>query len=258
MLPNPTLHALDTWSAPDIVAALEEEILSGHWGQGSRLPSERILSEQFGVARSAIRESLRTLEERGLIRVQVGRGSFVRELSPIHGELSAELLARGGLVSARDLMMARESLEPAAAALAAELRTEDDLHRLRTTHTQLEGSRLPHSADADLEFHGAIMAASHNPVLQVMFGSIRTLTHAMMARSQSDPEVINAVPHSNILRTIEEQDPDAAKAAMIEHIQAASRYYGDDLDRPLADVLQSRAVVNPHLRAILERLRTGD
>lgn len=249
--------AHEGWSATQIVAALEEEILSGHWTPGTRLPSERILSEQFTVARSAVREALRILEERSLISVSVGRGSFVRDLSPVHGELSAELLARGGFVTARDVMVARESLEPAAAELAAQHRTSDNLTQLEQALANLEHTQLPHSADADLDFHGAIMAASHNPVLQVMFGSIRALTHAMMARSQSDPAVIGAAPHSIVFNAIRDQDPEGARAAMLEHIQAAARHYGDDLDLPLTELLQHRVEVSPHLRAVLERLREG-
>lgn len=249
----------DSWSAPEIVAALEDEILSGRLTTGTRLPSERILSEQFSVARSAVRESLRILEERSLISVSVGRGSFVREFKPTDGAISAELLARGGFVTARDLIVARESLEPAAAELAARNRTDDDMERLESALQHLEVTHLPHSADADLAFHSAIMEASHNPVLQVMFGSIRALTHAMMARSQSDPDVIGAVPHSKILAPIREQNPEAAREAMTEHIRAASSFYGDDdLDRPLADMLQSRAEVHPQLLAILKELRDGD
>ena len=257
MAQTPAKLAHEGWSATQIVAALEEEILSGHWTPGTRLPSERILSEQFSVARSAVREALRILEERSLISVSVGRGSFVRDLSPVHGELSAELLARGGFVTARDVMLARESLEPAAAELAARNRTAEDLVRLQGSLSRLEHTDLPHSADADLDFHGAIMAASHNPVLQVMFGSIRTLTHAMMARSQSDPAVVGAVPHSLVFNAIRDGDHEGARAAMVDHIQAASRYYGDDLDLPITKLLQHRVDVSPHLRAILERLRQG-
>ena len=65
-----------------IVAALEDEIVSSRWPAGSKLPSERNLAEMLGVSRPMIREALRVLNERGLIHIYAGRGSFVQRTGP--------------------------------------------------------------------------------------------------------------------------------------------------------------------------------
>jgi GntR family transcriptional regulator len=67
--------------------ALEEAIEGGAYRPGSRLPSEAELAEQLAVSRPTLRESLRLLEERGMIRRRHGRGTFVRE-RPIQKELN--------------------------------------------------------------------------------------------------------------------------------------------------------------------------
>ena len=67
--------------------ALEEAIEAGTYRPGSRLPSEAELADQLAVSRPTLRESLRLLEERGMIRRRHGRGTFVRE-RPIQKELN--------------------------------------------------------------------------------------------------------------------------------------------------------------------------
>jgi GntR family transcriptional repressor for pyruvate dehydrogenase complex len=239
---------------PEIVRAVEEMIVSGRWDEGSRLPSERRLSDECAVSRPVVREALRVLSERGLIEISAGRGSFVRRLSAHSGAGNVELLARGGQVTARDLVVARTMLESEAASLAAQHRTDQDVARLRELFTRFDDSDVPEKADFDLAFHEAVALASHNPVIQVMFSSIRTLTHAVMLRSLVDRAVIaHAVPHDHILDAIIRQDADGARALMAEHIDTARNFYGDDLDRPLIEVLRSRLGSVPKLQEIMDQ-----
>lgn len=241
---------------PEIVAAVEEEIVSGRWPAGTRLPSERRLTDLCRVSRPVIREALRVVNERGLIVVSAGRGSFVRDLDPTGEGGSADLLARRGQVRARDLVAARGMLEAETAALAAIHRTDDQLAQMRDLLDAFSHATVPASADLDLAFHESIAIASANPVLQMMFGSIRNLTHGIMLRSLTDRRVSGAaVPlHTVILDAIEAQDPDAARRAMGEHIGAAEKYYGSDLDLPLVEVLRQRADSTPSLAAVLRQV----
>ena len=64
-------------SSDAIALALEDRILTGALGAGERLPSERDLAVEFGASRPMVREALRSLTERGLIKVEAGRGAFV-------------------------------------------------------------------------------------------------------------------------------------------------------------------------------------
>ena len=78
----------------ELHARLYEDILSGDIPPGAKLPSERQLAERYGVSRPVVRESLRRLQERGLIVVQPGRGSYVREVRATRGNASLSVGVR--------------------------------------------------------------------------------------------------------------------------------------------------------------------
>lgn len=236
-----------------IVDAIEHEIVSGRWRAGSKLPGERPLADEIGVSRPVIREALRVIAERGLISVVPGKGSFVRKFNPAGEGASADVLVRSSPVTARHLVAARVMLEGEAASLAAENRTDEDLTTMKNLLAGFDTVPIDGAADLDLAFHEAIAIASHNPVLQMMFGSIRPLSHGIMLRSLSDHEVRHAAAplHGVILDAIERQDAAVARRAMTEHLDAAVKYYGADLDRPLVEVLRQRATSIPSLASVL-------
>lgn len=236
---------------------LEERLLAQEWAPGERLPSERLLAREYDVSRPVIREALRSLQERGLISVAPGRGSFVLEIRPSSTGGDPLLLARRGEVTARHLVVARAMLEGQAAALAAQHRTEADLADMRRILAAFE-QEPPMSllADLDLAFHEAIAIASRNPVIQIMFGSIRPLTHGVVVRSLTDRAVRGAaVPlHNVILDAIAHGDADGARTAMTQHIEAAQRFYGADLDAALGDVLRRRASATPDVASLIKEV----
>jgi GntR family transcriptional repressor for pyruvate dehydrogenase complex len=243
-------------TAQALVDQLEAEILAHTWAPGDRLPSERQLVEQFGVSRPIVREGLRRLQERGLIVAHPGRGSFVRELLPTRGHASVELLVRRGEVTVRQLVTARRMLECEAAALAADHHGDGDVRHMRSILAAFDATDdVGLGAELDVAFHEAVAVASGNAVIQIMFGSIRNLIQGMVLRSLTDRAVrrAGAPLHHDIVDAIVNRDPDAARAAMAEHIQLAEKTYGRDIDRPLADVLQHRADHKPEVAELLRR-----
>lgn len=236
----------------DVLAALEQRLLAGEFPVGSRLPSERVLCDEYSISRPVIREVLSGLVERGYIEVYAGRGSFVRaaEASDISRPLNRA--ARRGAATARDLVTARSMLESTAAELAAQNADEAAIGRIREA---LAGHELANgvqsAAETDLQFHEAIAQASGNPLLVVMFASIREFVHALMLRSHSDRQVRNAGDplHQVILEAIVNRDSVAARRSMAEHLRLALDFYGGDLDIPLVNVLENRGLNLPALRA---------
>lgn len=244
-------------SGANLTSVLMDRVLSGEWAAGRQLPSERVLAQEFTVSRPVVREALRALRERGLIEVSAGRGSFVREVRLTADGGNADLVARQGGITARHLIVARTMLEGESAALAAQHRSAQDLQQMRKLLSAF--AQAPSDVDAvdlDVAFHESVAVAAANPVIQLMFGSIRNLTHGAVLRSLTDPKVRSvAVPlHEVIFAAIRDQEPDGARAAMVEHIGAATAYYGPDLDSPLADVLHRRAERSPDLRELMERV----
>jgi DNA-binding FadR family transcriptional regulator len=228
----------------DIVNDIQMKILSGEWGPSSQLPSERELALDYAVSRPVIREALAGLVEMFFIEIHPGRGSFVRAVKVDDLSNSLTRAATLAKITARDLVSARVGLECTAVGLAASQPSTNSqvLRDALTANSNAQG--VQDKATSDLAFHEAIVAASGNPVLVLMFGAIRNQVFALMLRSHSDPGVhsLGEPFHERIVDAIRDQDGPRGAELMREHLELALNLYGDDLDRPLADVIESRGL----------------
>ena len=208
----------------EIVDQIQQQILSGALKPGDQIPAERDLAERFGVSRTAVREAIKSLTEKGLIEVFVGRGTFVTNLSPDRVVESMTLLLRNEPHGIASLQEARDMLEGPTARRAAERRTEAHLARLRALQAELEEERAmsPRLVDGDTEFHVELARASGNPVLvlltQTIMGLLRT---ERLYREDLDFE--RALPaafarHREIIDAVANGDGDRAEQAMVEHL----------------------------------------
>lgn len=230
-------------SRESLAAHLEGQILSGVLPAGSKLPSERQLADRFSVSRPIVREALRMLAERGFVEILPGRGSFVRDarMSDAAGALDA--LFRRTPATARDLVEARSMVESTAAGLAAQRATAEDKQRIAVALERFDAaSSVVDRARYDLAFHLAVAQSAHNPVVEMMFGSITNLMFDLMIRSLSDRVVTGAsIPfHAEILEGIRAGDSARARKAMDEHLAVASRFYGKDYDESIEHVARRR------------------
>jgi GntR family transcriptional regulator, transcriptional repressor for pyruvate dehydrogenase complex len=230
-------------SLRDVLSGMEDRLLHGEWAPGERLPSERVLAEEFGVSRPVVREALKALQERGFVDIRPNRGSFVRGYSADSLLHPMNLAARQAKVTARQLSVARRVVECEAAALAAENASKEDRSELLEIHSLFgRATDLIARARVDLSFHELLARASGNPVLHMMFTATRDLTFGLMVRSISDQHVREAGEplHTTILERVLDRDADGAREAMRVHLALAEDYYGEDLDVPLLDVIQAR------------------
>ncbi len=253
---EPTRH-----SSHSIALTLEERILSGELVAGDRLPSERQLALEFGASRPMVREALRSLIERGLIEVEAGRGAFVRSDRGARRFQPLDLEYRRRGTTARQLSEARLMLETEAAALATVHADTDDLAALEDALGRLEASPTPlDQIRNDLAFHAAIVAASHNPLIETMFASIQGLSVELMVRSAGAPGILQkgAPYHRIAYEAIQARDAAAARAAIQAHLSVPASTFGDDYDRSL-DTSAARALrligsgegMDEFLRAVL-------
>nr|WP_095534028.1 FCD domain-containing protein [Streptomyces prasinopilosus] len=148
-----------------VIARLREQITSGAWPVGSRIPTETELVEQLGVARNTVREAIRALAHTGLLDIRHGSGSYVRATS----ELAGMMRNRFDKARVEDVADVRSALEVRAARLACARRTEDDLerlgHALRQRHDAWAAGDRVAFVNADVAFHLAVVTASRNTVL---------------------------------------------------------------------------------------------
>jgi GntR family transcriptional repressor for pyruvate dehydrogenase complex len=215
-----------------VVEQLTEAIVSRQLAPGDRLPSERDLGEKFKVSRTVVREAIRSLAARGLIRVTSGRGVEVNELGSENVADSMRLLVRGreGLDYGK-VNEVRTVLEVQTAALAAQRATAEDIKRLERLcddhERSLKAGDLAAAAEHDFQFHRELTRASDNELLVGMLDSIsdvlREVRNQAMTRPHVGEEGLEA--HRRILRCVKAQNPAAAQNAMAKHLAEAERVW---------------------------------
>lgn len=221
-----------------IVEQISRMIREGLLKPGDRLPPERQLAEEFGVSRAAVREALSALGLMGLVEVRHGEGTFVRSVSeeglvtPMALLLALERDEAIGL----ELLEIRSALEAESAYLAAQRREPEDLAAMEGALERMEMALKSGdlAADADWQFHHAIIAASGNGLLlQIM----RSLSENMQDSLKLYRERLLRIPamdrmlldeHRGVLEAIRDQQPDLAHDRMRAHIERVKRtLYGE-------------------------------
>jgi GntR family transcriptional repressor for pyruvate dehydrogenase complex len=240
-------------SGSDLLHTLETFIFSEAVAPGDKLPSERWLANHFNVSRHTLREVMRTLEGRGLLRIEAGRGAFVQDQTLADAN-RVTAAARQGAVTPAQLIEARLMIECAAAGLAALRRDEEDLRILEKLIEAMD----PHADTetnlfADIEFHTQIAKAARNPVLLILFSAIKNLIFGTLVRSLTDDAITEkGLPlHRVVFEAIRDQDAVKATETMRDILLVGEEMYGDDLHVPLSAVLNHRAETNPAYRSLL-------
>jgi GntR family transcriptional repressor for pyruvate dehydrogenase complex len=154
--------------------------------------------------------------------------------------------ARTDGATPRHLIEARAMLESETTKLAAARATPSEIEDLRNLAQRFdEATNVIDRARCDLAFHAMIAKASHNIVLETMFGAIAPLIFELQLRSLDDPTIVDAgAPlHHNVLEGIAEGDSETAADAMWQHVTLAYEMFGADLERTL-DAIARRKVAN--------------
>lgn len=213
------------------VEQIRRLIATGALGPGDRLPSERALSEFFGVSRPSVREAIKALAFTGVLEIRQGSGTYVSSLSAgTLGDALASLVSvsRAAL---SDLMEVRIWLEVGAAEHAAQRITDEEVAGLE----RIAAEAAQHVDDvhafvrSDMEFHRLIHEASRNAVLS----SLMTTVSAMAEQSRLVTARQEAVrrstlrEHEHILAALRNRDPIAARRAMREHLRHVAPHLAD-------------------------------
>jgi DNA-binding FadR family transcriptional regulator len=207
-----------------IADAIEHAILDGTLAPGTRLPSEHELAEQYGVSRNVIRETLKRLKEHGLIYIRTGSGAYVSTptAQPVADALQRLIRHSASDVAVSHLYEVRRFLEPQGAMLAAQRGSADAHAALEAALASMQSHQNDPAAwaNADLEFHLAVAAASGNPlfrsILNPLTDSLRTAIQAGYADHRNVAAGLEA--HARILNAILQRDGAAAHQAMLDHL----------------------------------------
>lgn len=197
-------------------------ILSGQWPEGARIPPERELCQQLGIARASLREAVKALELIGVLESRVGDGTFVCPRSEFLSRPLLWAITGTDLNELRDIVEARRLIEEDIAGLAAERASSEELEKIAASVEDLRKA-LPDPEGclaADLRFHIAIAEAAHN---QVLLNSVQLLRNLMKQWILLKLQIPGAaaqvlVQHEAILGAIRLRDSDLARAEMSKHL----------------------------------------
>ena len=198
-------------------------IFTGELGPGDRLPTERELAAELGIARLTLREALKSLEAAGYLVTKVGArgGTRVNEAVALTRCFKEWLRLKGDRLN--DLIETQGIIETAIASLAAERRTETDLERLAAALPSADDPRRL-MQERHTEFHEALARAAHNDWLQAIDSSIRgqifiPLDHLMNDEESERFKVGMHDHHALILAAVRDKDPARAAAEMERHLR---------------------------------------
>jgi GntR family transcriptional repressor for pyruvate dehydrogenase complex len=205
-------------------------ISSRRLGPGDAVPSERELVDLYRVGRSSIREALRMLESKGVIR-SAANGSFqVAEFGTSLNE-SLGFLLTVDEADYGELLEVRRILEGEAAALAASRRSSDQLRRMEDEIVHMESCLDSEQAfiAADLRFHLTVAEATKNRVIEHLMNAIRSLLQRSLAtRYIADSPERAIETRKRILAAIADQRPEEARQRMQEHVARVERDLSGD------------------------------
>ncbi len=213
----------------EVRRTLEARLLDGAWPAGARLPPERELADSLGVSRHSLRAAIFCLKSRGLLVSKQGSGVFVTDtLQTAIASPWRQLLADHQDLR-WDTLEFRRELEGATAYYAAMRANEMDLNKIGNIFTRLikayDASNEADEYRADADFHEAIAEASHNSMFRFLHtGIVRMLREHinlnLVSLKDQTGEVTSRLrqQHLNIWDAIRTQQPDAARQAMLVHI----------------------------------------
>jgi DNA-binding FadR family transcriptional regulator len=209
----PLSHPRRSALSEQVIAELRNQITSGEWPVGSRIPTEPELVEQLGVARNTVREAVRALAHNGLLDIRQGSGTYVAATS----ELAGVMHRRFAETDPQHIAELRSTLEAGAAKLAAVRRTEKDLKQLDALLVRREEAWDSGDAEAfvtaDATFHLAVVAASHNDVMTAMHADLGEVLRDWLRADVGDvmtPET--HMDHARLVDAIRAGDTEAAAA----------------------------------------------
>lgn len=215
----------------EIAQQIRTELAQGRLKVGTRLPSERALSEQFGVSRNTLREALRSLEHAGLIRLQKGAtgGAFI-------SGRSGDAIATGlmdmyhmGAIQPAQLTEARIWLESILVREACARATPADIEALGNNIDAAEEATrkndFPARAATNLEFHRILARMTGNPIMVIVMNGVLNVLAEFIGQVGHSDNAYVMPSRRRFLKHLSARDSDAAVAEMESILKRLQRSY---------------------------------
>ena len=214
----------------EILRAIKEDRLR----VGSQLPSERVLAEQLGVGRAAVREALSALQVMGVVERRIGDGTYVHGRANSAVDLEATLHALRENKSLGEVWEARKSVEIILAKLAVEKAEDSDIASLEESFEQIaaaiERKNYDDYADGDRDFHLRFARAAKNPFLLQALSPLLAITHQQVATQVNSRYMAEhadgmIAEHRAILDAIKNRDESGLVESVKHHFRASEQLF---------------------------------
>lgn len=206
-----------------LVELLGHRIIQGHYKVGQQLPVEAALCEEFGVSRPIMREATKILSAKGLLASRPRVGTIVRprnNWNMLDSDVLAWVTESLAPVEFLDMLFeARLSIEPSAAALAAQKATSEDLAAIKSALDDMAQSTcMEATIEPDIRFHQAIMDATHNDVIRYVGHTLHNALTISISLTNWHPDIhAKSLPrHHAVYAAIAKKLPGEAAAAASE------------------------------------------
>lgn len=218
------MYQIEKMNKKLLASRVEEELMNYILHEpieiGERIPNEFELAEKFGVGRSTIRETIKSLATKGILEVRRGSGTYVISKNTIEEDPLGLAKFTDKYKLALELFEVRLMLEPEIAALAsdyAEPEEKEELKRLCDETEALYRAGKNHTMK-DIEFHTCIAKCSKNRVVEQLLPIIQTaiVTFVNLTNRQLMEETIET--HRAVTEAVLKGDPVGARCAMIMHL----------------------------------------
>ena len=225
----------------DVLKQIIEKIQTGELQPGDALPAERILAEEFGISRPALREVLKALSLLGItVSVHGGANYIATDLRNCLTE-PLSILFQMYNSKIQDALQLRGALESKAAFLAAQNCIPLDAAELQLIIARLDSTQDESIRDLDRDLHLKIAQISANPLILSVLNASAQLTENMitgirshfMQKNDDSPEIDSQ--HTRLVHAITEKDAPLAEKIMNEHMHAIERLLNEITDTIFAE-----------------------
>lgn len=206
-----------------VLAQLKSAILTGRFKSGSKLPSERELTEEFQVSRGVVREAIRGLELSGFVMVRQGHGGGAYVTEPTLGHVSNAFLDLflTNRLSMAEVAQVRLFIEPEVARLAAVNFNASYLSALEEAESQ---EHFHYKSDADriarlTRVHKVLAMICGNQFFEAIVKSMLKITAEVVLKVASDHDALHGPgEHRQIIDAVKSKDSSRAATEMVHHL----------------------------------------
>lgn len=212
-------------------------IADGVYKPGDRLPGEYELAGMFGVGRSTVREAVKILVSKNVLKIQRGSGIYVCAQTGISDDPLGFRFVEDKKHLPLDLYEARLLIDPPIAELAAQRATEEELEKIQQM-CDLCAQQVSKGEDykeADVQFHSLIARATHNPVFSNLIPILHRSAPVFIDLTPQDFRLSTIPSHQAMVDAIRTRDVQKAREAALQHLERNLRHVQAYLNDKIAE-----------------------